>query len=99
MRYDAPEPSRLARLLLISPVLLFDCVVSNQSPQASGVLCLQSAPLFKVSSIPAVHLLSGLGHLHTKYMRTMPLTEETSHLFKDRIVFVPQLSSPTHSIL
>ena len=77
MRNDAPEPSRLARFLLISPVLLFDDVVSHQAPQASGVLRLQLAPLLKESSIPGVHLLPGLGHLHTKYVRTVPRTEQT----------------------
>ena len=98
-RYDEPEPSRLTRLLLISPILLLDGVVSHQSPQASGVLGLQFAPLFEVSSIPGVHLLARLGHLHTKYNNNAPHSQKRpSHLFKDRFIFVPQFSSPTHSI-
>ena len=66
IRFDAPEPSGLTRLLFISPVLLLDGVVSDQAPQASGVLCLQFAPVLKVSSIPGVHLLPGLCHLNTE---------------------------------
>ena len=78
IRYDAPEPSRLTRLLFISPVLLLDGVVPHQSPQASGVLGLQFASLFEESSIPGVHLLPRLGHLHTNMTtishRKVPLT-------------------------